>query len=214
MRLCASSRPLNRATEVIACQSTSLTLSSLGIIWASYAATSSEKRRTSTTLPMRDAAPKTRSPWSDESSFFGLDRSMELLGDDRVVAPPSSKRVTEERWALVGLMRPLLALFGGWGVASSSFRRVAASSCLSSSRSARSCLNSSSRGAEAPAPIAAAGGLCLWLPLMHRYCSQGCPFGVTARDPYPPPLFWIRRPDARAQLVAPLLRVGQPGRPD
>ena len=110
---------------------------------------------------------------------------MELLGDDRVVAPPSSKRVTEERWARVGLMRPDLARFGGCGVASSNFRRVAASSCLSSSRSARSCLNSSSRGAEAPAPIAAAGGLCLWLPLVHRYCSQGCPFDVTVWDPCP-----------------------------
>ena len=44
-------------------------------------------------------------------------------GDVRVV--PNSKRVTDERWALVGLMRPLRARLGGWGAASSSFRRVA-----------------------------------------------------------------------------------------
>ena len=101
---------------------------------------------------------------------------MELLGDDRVVAPPSSKRVTEDRWALVGLMRRLLAAFGGCGVASSSLRRVAASSFLSSSRSARSCLNSSSRGADAPAPC------CLLVQLQG---AQGCPCGVTAWDPCP-----------------------------
>ena len=134
---------------------------------------------------------------------------MELLGDDRVV--PSSKRVTEERWARVGEMRPDLARFGGCGVASSNFRRVAASSFRSSSRSARSWRSSSSRGAEAPAPIAALG-VYVWLPLVHRSCSQGCPFGVTVWDPCP--FRGIRHRCARSaaqlgvQLVAPLSAPG------
>ena len=80
---------------------------------------------------------------------------MEFEGAVRVV--PNSKRVTDERWARVGLMRPLRARLGGCGVASSGFRRVSLNSLRSSSRSARSCLTSSSRAAGAPAPIAAVG---------------------------------------------------------
>ena len=131
---------------------------------------------------------------------------MELLGDDRVVAPPSSKRVTEERWARVGLMRPDRARFGGCGVASSNFRRVSRNSFRSSSRSARSCLNSSSRGAEAPAPI-----FLLWLAGCLA-CSECCPFGVRVWDPCP--FRGIRHRCARSaaqlgvQLVAPLSAPG------
>ena len=121
---------------------------------------------------------------------------MELDGDVRVV--PSSKRVTEDRWALVGLMRPDRARFGGCGVASSSFRRVAASSFLSSSRSARSCLNSSSRGAEAPAPMLPLGAVagCAGLPLRcHGVGSM--PFFTDSSSP----MRTISR-------CAPFLRVG------
>ena len=129
---------------------------------------------------------------------------MELDGDVRVV--PSSKRVTEDRWALVGLMRPLLARFGGCGVASSNFRRVSRNSFRSSSRSARSCLNSSSRGAEAPAPI-----FLLWLAGCLA-CSECCPFGVRVWDPCPSEGCVVA--DARCSMQSALeLAVGQ-GRPD
>ena len=131
---------------------------------------------------------------------------MELLGDDRVVAPLSSKRVTEERWARVGEMRPDLARFGGCGVASSNFRRVSRNSLRSSSRSARSCLSSSSRGADAPAPMLLVGlSGCL-------ACSECCPFGVRVWDPCP--FRGIRHRCARSaaqlgvQLVAPLSAPG------
>ena len=109
---------------------------------------------------------------------------MVVDGDVRVV--PNSKRVADERWARVGLMRPLLALLGGWGVASSSFRRVSLNSLRSSSRSARSCLTSSSRAADAPAPMAAVGLLplvvqflgCAGLPLLSHGVgsmpAEGC----------------------------------------
>ena len=133
---------------------------------------------------------------------------MEFEGDDRVVAPPSSKRVAEERWARVGEMRPLLARFGGCGVASSNFRRVSRNSFRSSSRSARSCLSSSSRGAEAPAPM-----LPLWEWLAGCLaCSECCPFGVRVWDPCP--FRGIRHRCARSaaqlgvQLVAPLSAPG------
>ena len=158
----------------------------------------------STTRPILEAAPKTRSPCKDESSFFGLDRSMELLGDDRVVAPPSSKRVTEDRWARVGEIRPDLARFGGCGVASSNFRRVSRNSFRSSSRSARSWRSSSS--ALAPAPI-----FLLWLAGCLA-CSECCPFGVRVWDPCP--FRGIRHRCARSaallgvQLVAPLSAPG------
>ncbi len=131
---------------------------------------------------------------------------MEFDGDDRVVAPPSSKRVTEDRWARVGEMRPLLARFGGCGVASSNFRRVSRNSFRSSSRSARSWRSSSSRGALAPAPI-----FLLWLAGCLA-CSECCPFGVRVWDPCP--FRGIRHRCARSaaqlgvQLVAPLSAPG------
>ena len=122
------------------------------------------------------------------------------------MAPPNSKRVTEERWARVGLMRPDLARFGGCGVASSNLRRVSRNSLRSSSRSARSCLSSSSRGADAPAPMLLVGlSGCL-------ACSECCPFGVRVWDPCP--FRGIRHRCARSaaqlgvQLVAPLSAPG------
>ena len=166
--LCASSRPLNRAAECRVPEH--VALPPFGLLEPRRP----RRRRRSVCVhnPLCEKLPQARSPWSDGPLLSRVvDGIMETCASYR------ARSVSRKTMGSGRTDEAAPSSLGGCGVASSSFRRDAAS-CFSARLARRGAASSSSRGADAPA-------LLLVGVVSRAVLLAGLPFGVTVWDPCP-----------------------------